>query len=236
MNTRGFRGLACAACVVALAVSTGCPKKEAEPEAAEVVAQAEPPPEPVAQVEDAADDAEEAEPTPAAEKADEETGSEPDADPADPAGADDEAEPAAQEGGDAEPEAEPAGPDPKAMLATAVNRRTKDDDARKLLAEAEAAGASVRDVAKAAVDRGLQLHATPDRAAAFFEWAAEKDPKYPDPIWHLARQAVVEGDVTRSKELLGTVNERGGKKLLQQIDFDPMWEIVKDDPDVRKLL
>jgi hypothetical protein len=239
MSTRGFRGLAWAASLVAVVlVGTACPKKEAELETSDAVAKADPPADSADGADArAADDGGDAEPTP--QQADEGTGAQPAAEGAEPdaqpedegddGGAD---ESAAAEAGDAEP----TGPDPKALLKTVVARKTKDDDAKKLLAEAEEAGATEREVAKAAVDRGLQLHATPDRAAAFFQWAADKDPKYPDPMWHLARQAAVEGDIDRAKELLGAVKERGGKKLLQQIDFDPMWEIIKDDPDVRKLL
>jgi hypothetical protein len=235
MNTRGYpRGPVCRISVVLLALSVaGCPKKdqepeEKEPEASAAIVKSDPQPEP------------EAEP---ADEPDAEGGETPGEDEA--AAAADEldatGEPeAADEGEDAATgdavEDEPEGPDPKALLKTVVNKRTKDDEARALLAQAEEAGASEREVAKAAVDRGLALHATPERAKAFFEWAAEKDSKYPDPVWHLARQAAVEGDVDQAKELLGAVKQRGGKKLLQQIDFDPMWEILKDDPDVRKLL
>lgn len=133
------------------------------------------------------------------------------------------------------PDHEPAA-DPKALLKEARSKRTKDQQAMELLAQAEEAGAKPREVAKAATDRGLALHGTPERAAKLFEWAAEKDAAYPDPVWHLAKQAAVQGNVDRTKELLAKVHERGGKKLLQQIEFDPMWEIVKDDPDVRALL
>jgi hypothetical protein len=231
MNTRGRpRGL-CRVSVIFFALSvTGCPKKDQEPEASEAVAKADPEPEAAAEAAveggEAADDDE----SPAVAEADA-TG-EPEAVQA---GVDDTGETPADETSEEEVE-EPAAPDPKALLKTAINPRTKDDEARTLMAQAEESGATVREVAKAGVDRGLALHATPERAKAFFEWAGEKDPKYPDPIWHLARQAAVEGDVDVAKELLGTVKQRGGKKLLQQIDFDPMWEILKDDPDVRKLL
>jgi hypothetical protein len=104
------------------------------------------------------------------------------------------------------------------------------------LAEAEAAGAKPRELAKAALARGNKLFETPDRAKAFFEWAAVKDPKYPDPLFALAKQAVVTGEIDQAKEYLKQVHARGGKKLLSQIDFDQTWEIVKDDPEIRKLL
>jgi Flp pilus assembly protein TadD len=229
MNTRGRpRGL-CRVSVIFLALSvTGCPKKDdQEPEASEAIAKSDPQPEAAAEA------AVEGDENPAAAEADA-TG-EPEAEPA---GVDETGETPGDETSEeaSEEVEEPAAPDPKALLKTAVNPRTKDDEAKTLMAQAEESGATVREVAKAGVDRGLALHATPERAKTFFEWAGEKDPKYPDPIWHLARQAAVQGDVDEAKELLGTVKQRGGKKLLQQIDFDPMWEILKDDPDVRKLL
>ena len=130
-----------------------------------------------------------------------------------------------------------APPDPKALLKQVRSKRTPDDEALDLLAKAEAAGASVRDVARTALARGKALFATPDRAKAFFEWAAKKDPKFADPVFELARQAAMRGDVPAVKEHLAEVAKRHhGKKLLQQIDFDPTWDIVKDDPDVRALL
>ena len=70
----------------------------------------------------------------------------------------------------------------------------------------------------------------------FYEWAAAKDPKYPDPLFNLAKQSVTTGEIDATRDLLRQVKERGGKKLLAQIEFDPMWEIIKDDPEVKKLL
>ena len=55
-------------------------------------------------------------------------------------------------------------------------------------------------------------------------------------MWSTAKQSANGGDVDATRELLTQVKARGGKKLLTQVDFDPMWEIVKDDPEVRKLL
>ncbi len=129
-----------------------------------------------------------------------------------------------------------AAPNPAAMLEEVKNKKTSDDKAFELLAQAEAAGATPKELSKAANARGEALHATPDRAEKFFVWAADKDPKNPDPKWNLAKQAAMSGDIPTIKEHLTAVKERGGKKLLQQIEFDPMWEIVADDPDVRALL
>jgi hypothetical protein len=231
------------ASVILLALAlVGCSKKEPESQASPAVARAEADAKADGDAKPDAE-AESAEPSDAAATSGETPA----------VASDDTGEPAAADTGDDDDEAgdetageepedqaaaaeEPEGPDPKALLTTAARPRTSDAEARRLLGQAEEAGASVREVARTAVDRGLALHATPDRAKAFFEWAAEKDPAYPDPMWHLARQAAVEGDVDRAKEMLGVVKQRGGKKLLQQIDFDPMWEILKDDPDVRKLL
>lgn len=122
------------------------------------------------------------------------------------------------------------------LLKEAKSKRTKDDRALAALAEAEKAGATPTDLAKAANARGLALHASPERAKTFFEWAAEKDPKYADPVFNIAKQFAMLGDVPMVKEYLTKTRERGGKRLLRQIEFDPMWEIVKDDPEVRKLL
>jgi len=122
------------------------------------------------------------------------------------------------------------------LLKEAKSTRTKDDRALAALDEAEKAGASPTDLAKAANARGLALHANPDRARKFFDWAAEKDPKYADPVFNIAKQYAMLGDIPMVIEFLTKTRERGGKKLLKQIEFDPMWEIVKDDPEVRALL
>lgn len=144
---------------------------------------------------------------------------------------------AAAEAGAAEASAgeEPAA-DPKALLDEAKKKKTSDERAMEALTEAEAAGAKPLELAKAANARGEALHADPERAAKFYQWAADKDPKYPVPVFNLAKQAAVKGEVDEVKKHLTEVKARGGKKLLGQIEFDPMWEIVKDDPAVRALL
>ncbi len=147
------------------------------------------------------------------------------------------AEGAAAEGADAE--ADDGGTpavDPAALRKEIANAKTTDARALEALAELETTGAKLRDVAKAANTRGEKLFATPDRAKIFFEWAADKDKKFPEPVFNLAKQSANGGDVDATRELLTQVKARGGKKLLTQVDFDPMWEIVKDDPEVRKLL
>jgi hypothetical protein len=139
------------------------------------------------------------------------------------------------EGGAADPTAGvPA--DPKALFTEVKNKKTKDDRALAALAEAEAAGAKLRDVAAAANARGEKLFEDPERAKTFFEWAAAKDPKYPEPEFNLAKQAVITGDIDLVNKHLNEVKARGGKKLLGQIEYDATWELVKDDPNVRKLL
>lgn len=135
-----------------------------------------------------------------------------------------------------ETKAEPEKVDVGALLKQASSKRTKDDKAVALLEEAEAAGAPAKDLARTANKRGEALYASPDRAKKFFEWAAEKDPKYPDPLFNLAKQAVMTGDVPTTRDYLIKVHERKGSRLLKQVEYDPMWEIVKDDPQVRKLL
>ena len=126
--------------------------------------------------------------------------------------------------------------DPATLLTEVKNKKTTDERALAALDEAGTAGAKLRDIAKAANARGEKLFEHPERAKAFFEWAAAKDPKYPDPVFNLAKQAVVTGDVDEVKKHLEQVKARGGKKLLGQIEYDATWEIVKDDPAVRKLL
>ena len=70
-------------------------------------------------------------------------------------------------------------------------------------------------------------------AQPFYAWASEKDPKYPDAAFALAKQAVNLGEIEEAKTYLRQVHERKGKKLLNQLAYDPMWEIVKDDPEVK---
>ncbi|MCA9649046.1 MAG: hypothetical protein H6712_15740 [Myxococcales bacterium] len=140
-----------------------------------------------------------------------------------------------EEGGD-EGGTTGGGTDTAALLKEVTKTRTKDARALEALAEAEAAGVEVSELAKAANTRGERLYATPDRAKAFFQWANDKDEKYPNAAFNLAKQAAVLGELEEAKTWLTVVHERKGNKLLKQIDFDPMWEILKDDPDVRALL
>jgi len=128
------------------------------------------------------------------------------------------------------------GPDIGALLKVVKRKRTKDKRALEVLAEAEEAGAEPKALAEAANARGQALYATPDRAKVFFEWAMDKDPKYALPAFNLAKQSAVLGELADAKKWLAETRERGGKKLLEQIEYDPQWEILKDDPDVRALL
>lgn len=146
------------------------------------------------------------------------------------------AEGPAADGGDAADGGTPPAADPAALQTEIKTKKTTDERAMAALAELEASGAKLRDVAKAANARGEKLFEDPERAKTFFEWAAAKDPKYPDPLFNLAKQTANAGEVEATREYLKQVKARGGKKLLTQVDFDPMWEIVKDDPEVRKLL
>lgn len=137
-----------------------------------------------------------------------------------------------------EPPADPAAPpaDKAKLLDDAKAKKTSDAKARKALEEAEKAGATPRELAEAANARGEALFEDPERAAAFFTWARDKDPTYPEPVFNLAKQSVNAGEIPQTVELLKEVSKRGGKKLLKQIGFDPTFEIVKDDPEVQKLL
>lgn len=145
-----------------------------------------------------------------------------------------------------EPVAEPAA-DPAAAAAAAAAatkklldevkaKKTSDARAKKALDEAEKGGASVRELAEAANKRGEALFADPERAAEFFTWAKDKDPSYPDPVFNLAKQSANAGEVPETVALLKEVSKRGGKTLLKQVGFDPVFEIVKDDAEVQKLI
>ncbi len=143
-------------------------------------------------------------------------------------------DPQAEGGADA---AAGGGKDTASLIKEARTTKTTDERAVEALAEAEAAGATVKELARAAKARGDYLYKSPDRAQVFYEWSAAKDEEYPDPVFALAKQKAVTGEVEEVVKLLKQVAERkGGKKLLEQIDFDPTWDIVKEDPDVRALL
>jgi len=126
----------------------------------------------------------------------------------------------------------------KIKLITEVKaKKTSDARAKKALAEAEAAGATVRELAEASNLRGVALLGSgePERATAAFEWARDKDPTYPDPSFNLAKQTAMAGEIPETVKHLQEVHKRGGKTLLKQVGFDPVFEIVKDDPDVQKI-
>jgi hypothetical protein len=126
--------------------------------------------------------------------------------------------------------------DPEALLKEIKSKKTKDARVTAAVTEAEAAGVDPAALAKALNARGDALYADPDRARPFFELANDKDPKDATAAFNLAKQAALVGDVDEAKKWLTVVHERKGKKLLKRIEFDPMWEIVKDDPDVRAML
>ncbi|MCX4242146.1 hypothetical protein [Paraliomyxa miuraensis] len=128
------------------------------------------------------------------------------------------------------------GVDLKALLKEIKSKKTKDARLQAAIVEAEGAGVETLELAKSINSRGEALHATPERAKAMFELALEKDATYPNPAFNLAKQAAVLGELDEAKKWLTVVKERKGSKLLKQIEFDPMWEILKDDPDVRALL
>jgi hypothetical protein len=133
------------------------------------------------------------------------------------------------------PPADPAA-DKGKLLDEGKAKKTSDTRAKKAFEEAEKAGATPRELAEAANARGEALFGEPERATAFFEWARDKDPTYPEPVFNLAKQTVNAGEIPKTVEHLKEVHKRGGKKLLKQVGFDPTFEIVKDDPEVQKLL
>ncbi len=124
------------------------------------------------------------------------------------------------------------------LLTDAKSKKTSDAKAKKALEEAEAAGATPRELAEASNDRGVALLGSgePERATAAFEWARDKDPTYPDASFNLAKQTAMAGEIPETVKHLQEVHKRGGKKLLKQVGFDPTFEIVKDDPDVQKII
>lgn len=147
---------------------------------------------------------------------------------------------AAATAGATPPPADPAAAaaDKAALLTEIKAKKTNDTRAKKALEEAEAGGATVRELAEASNARGEMLLGAgePDRAKLAFEWARDKDTTYPDPSFNLAKQTVLAGDVAETVANLKEVHKRGGKKLLKQVGFDPTFEIVKDDPEVAKLI
>src|SRR5690606_339302 len=78
-------------------------------------------------------------------------------------------EPAAEDGGDA------SGKDSAALIKEARTTKTTDERALEALAEAETAGATAKELARAAKARGDYLYKDPDRAKVFYEWSATKD-------------------------------------------------------------
>jgi hypothetical protein len=122
------------------------------------------------------------------------------------------------------------------LLDEAKAKKTSDTRAKKALDEAEKAGATPRELAEAANARGEALFGEAERATTFFEWARDKDTTYPEPVFNLAKQSANAGEIPKTVEHLKEVSKRGGKKLLKQVGFDPTFEVVKDDPEVQKLL
>lgn len=118
------------------------------------------------------------------------------------------------------------------------NKKTSDARAKKALEEAEAGGFTVRELAEASNARGqaLQNAGEGDRAKAAFEWARDKDPTYPDASFNLAKQTANAGEVPETVAHLKEVHRRGGKTLLKQVGYDPTFEIVKDDPEISKIV
>ncbi len=148
-------------------------------------------------------------------------------------------------GSDAAATGEPATDAPKVapqaktkaqLLADVKSVKVSDDDAHAALVQAEAWNARKRELARAAYERGRNLHNQPERAAAFYQWAQDKDTSYPEPVFERARLAAMTGEIPELKKLLTEVKARGGHNLLSQVEFDPTWAIVADDPDVRALL
>jgi hypothetical protein len=150
------------------------------------------------------------------------------------------AEAGAAEAGAAEAgTAEPAVPEvkPEDLLAQAKNLDTDDEAAKKALEDAIAAGGAKIDAAKAANERGKSLMADgeSERAAAFFQWAADTHKLLAEPVYNLATLAAYAGDLDVAKEHLAELQKRGDKKLMKKVGVDPAFAPLADDPDVRKI-
>lgn len=129
-------------------------------------------------------------------------------------------------------------PDPlPGLMEKARDTKLSDADLTKALDEAKTAGGDVVELAKLANARGEKLvgKGEAEDAEAFFTWAKDADEKYPEPVYALAKQSCLVGDADACKELLLEVKKRGGKKLLKQVGTDPIFIIVADDSEVRKL-
>lgn len=126
--------------------------------------------------------------------------------------------------------------DKSVFLEEAKSTKTADARAFEALEEAETLGATAQEVAKVANQRGEKLFGKDDRAQPFFEWARDKDPKNPQPSFNLAKITALQGDVEQTLAHLEEVQKRGGKKLLKNAEFDPMFEVVKDDPKFQSML
>lgn len=132
---------------------------------------------------------------------------------------------------------EPVAVDPAPLLEQAKSLDIDDEAAKQALADAIAAGAAKVDAAKAANARGEALMAKgeSDRAAAFFEWAADTHSLLSEPVYNLATLAAYAGDLEVAKEHLQELQKRGNKKLMKKVGVDPAFAPLHDDPDIRKI-
>lgn len=139
--------------------------------------------------------------------------------------------------------AEGANGEPEVDLAAAAKDAAKDlkrpDD--EVFAALDAARTSetkipARILSRAALLRAKKLHGEPERADRLLRWVVEHDKRNGEAPFLIAKAAALQGDVPTVIEWLTMSKERGGKKYIQQVEFDPMWEIVKDAPEVRALL
>jgi hypothetical protein len=114
---------------------------------------------------------------------------------------------------------------------------TDDEAAKKALADAIAAGGTKIDAAKIAYARGeaLMSDGEGERAAIFYQWAADTHKLYAEPIYKLATLAAYAGDLEIAKEHLQELQKRGNKKLMKKVGVDPAFAPLHDDPDVRKI-
>lgn len=158
---------------------------------------------------------------------------------ADEAGADEPgtAEAGAAEAGAAEAGAEPAEDVAAGLFEQAKSLDTDDAAAKKALTDAIAAGGSKLDAAKAANARGEALMAAGEgeRAAGFFQWAADTHSLLAEPVYNLATLAAYAGDLDIAKEHLQELKKRGNKKLMKKVGIDPAFALLHDDPEVREI-
>ena len=130
----------------------------------------------------------------------------------------------------------PAVVDVASLLKQVRSTKTSDIKAKAALETAKKAQAKPADLVAASVARAEQLLGTPDRAVVFLDWAEAQGTKSAEVPFTLAKLAAMAGEVSDCKTQLQAVKDRGGKALLKKVGFDPIFNVVADDPEIRMLI